>query len=505
MNTLEKMFVGGMIAVEGRPLGFSHAQKTDIGPADMKDEAARIIYTAIQLASSTKWQSVPTPDVLATIILAEGLTKPADDTEATLSALRQQIIAKVVDFANSGVDDVGTFQVVEAQISIKKGDDLFMEFATQTAPQIAKNPIGTIIDKSEAMLDGLQKIANSWQPDSRIYNFDDQYAEVMKEIEYKRKMIENHERVMTFPPEFGRLSTTLVPDLRKSLMYVIKGPTKSGKSSAMEQIADWLCRGFHVVYMGWEDSMYRKMVRQTCRMFENVTFDQINRGDYDNYTQKAFTKRKEWMKEGKGSYTYVYCAGRSAQWAIQQINKLQATQGVDVVICDYIQKMDVSGFKGDQWEGYAMSAELLKQRAEQPGKELVMIVGSQISVGENGKTWTRGGKDLEMKGQCVISIQVKDAEQDEIVNGFVLARKGDPSYRRILRVEYTNDGRTGSEDLIFWGPRFMYTKQEYLRASPSNSFYVPVMTAPTQEEKEEAWKINEAYKSIGSAGREIPF
>lgn len=490
-NVTEDMFIGSLIATDDRPIGYAHFIKSDIAPAQITDKQNRAIFQAVRFCQN-KYNQTPTAENIVTVMALEGLLEnlPTEINEA--AERRAADIKGVQAYLGFAAKNEKAFSTIETQLNLQHRQRALNKFARQDAPAIVADPVGSLPEKADALQQELNKINSGWQATSSVFYQPDQETELKRFVLEQRQAIDQKKKMMTLPPEWGKLNTTYVKYVKKSLMYVVKGPTKAGKSSAMGQWADWAARDWKVAYFALEDDYTRSAIRQTCRNIPGTDSDILYRGDPNNDFDKMMNLRKIWQRGG-GNFIFVHCPGRSAAWIIQQINNIQQAFGLDIVFIDYLQKIAT---KGDQkFDALSESVEVLRQRAEEPGKQIAVVLGSQITADADGGTHTRGTRDLEQKAQCIISIRPKKAKEDEIYGGKLLAGKGDMSVFSDLVVELYNDGQAGGEELIFLRPQFKFVARDW-RDKQNVQMAAPALTYPTQYDVDRIAKNRAAWESI---------
>lgn len=490
-NILEDMFVGSLIATLDQPTGFSHFMKLDIQPEQISDKQNRLIFQAVRLCQN-KYKESPTPENLVNVMAIEGMLGdvPFDINDAAVR--RMSDIKNIESYTKFAARDSKAFNTIEMQLNVQYRERILEKFAKQDAPAIVNDPIGSLPEKANALQEALTIINSGWQPTSSVYYQPDQEREFREFVTAQRHSIADKQKVMTLPPEWGKLATTCAKYIKKGLLYVVKGPYKGGKSSAMGQWADWNAQNWKTAYFALEDDIARSGIRQVCRNIPGADSDVLYRGDPNNDFEKMIKLRQVWQKKG-GNFIFVHCAGRSAAWIVQQINNIQSAFGLDMVFIDYLQKLSIKG--DNETRGQAEAVEILKQRAEEPGRQLAIVLGSQVTVELDGSTHTYGGRAAEAKAQCIIAIRPKKAKEDEIFGGRILAAKGEMSVYSDLAIELYNDGQPGAEEMIFQRPKFKFISRDW-KDRQNVPVAAPILTSPSSIELERIAKIHGAWDAI---------
>lgn len=500
---LENIFVGALLATEERPLGFSLHQKQKLNPKDVQDQFLSQVFQAT-LVASNQWNVPPSPANIADIMLGTGMIVPTSDE--SVPDVKAKLVENLIKLAVAGAANPKGFTVAEAMLTDEKRNRQLIEYH-KTVGDILANPVGTAASKGDELRTQLEDITQHYSPDATVLTEEDQIKAIQDNVAERRSML--GKRLMTLPPAMGNLlNRKLLPYFRKGLLYMVMGGTGTGKSSFMEQCSDWLSRGYKVAYFGLEDAYARKAYRQACRHIPGAVFDFLERGDQDDKLAELVALRRTWRGEG-GSFTYVHCPGKSVNWITNEINKIdQAVGGLDVVFVDYLQKIKLRETSSGENETTVWTevCELLKQRAEDPERPLVMVCGSQVTVDQNGMPHAKNVKAAEDKAQVVLIIERAIATDDEAFGGVVLAKKGQRSVKTTLHLSKNNDGETGRARLLNWGPSFMFMDSTYLQWTtqhPNEPETMPVMTAPTEAEKRIAAEIDTAYRRAAEI-RNIP-
>jgi replicative DNA helicase len=471
---IERIFVGSLIAANARPLGFLNEIEHQITSDFIQHETLKKIFETVIL-TVREYNLAPTPENIATLMIATGRQSLSDDLE-TAAKQKAAIVEGLVKYAEFGATTSAVFKQCESLL-VQGYKELQIErFAKVEAGRIVDDPIGTPYEKSQKLTDELNKITVAWTPTHSGYDLNRQAAEIRSFIYKRRLQIENREKKITLPPELGRL-TWLVPMLRKGLLYTILAPTAAGKSSLAGQIADYIAMHYKVAYIALEDDIDRTLERQTCRHVNGAMIEMLEHGDPLDQMEDMIALREQWAKNG-GMFYYEHCPGVTIDYIIAAINRLYEQYQLDLVVIDYLQKVNV---QGGLYEGYLRATEMLKQRAEEKGKEIIVFTLSQQSIDKDGNALTRLVPELVHKSQVVLRIQPQLAKQDETANGLTLAAKGEQSTKYLVHVDKNSDGGTGSTELIFKRRRFSFYSSEYLSRNITST-PVPVWQPLSQRE-----------------------
>lgn len=492
----EEMYVGSLIAYgEQRKTGYQLAEQHNLNATDLTTPALQTMLGIIRICES-KYQLIPTVENLVDIAVSEGLSPAEPEETAEQHKLR---VRKFVErIAKAGYNNEKMFRKGETAIALLSRERQAKEAATK-AVELINSDTGTLTDKLDAVHQAFQDIGQV-EASSAIYTLEAQEKAMLEFVRETRQGIQERRMLMTLPPALGGIAAS-IPSLEKGLLHVIKGFTKGGKSSCMGQISEWIAAcGWKVAYFAFEDDVTRRLRHQTVRLVDGADYKSISMGDPNDYIADAMKIRRGWQANG-GEWFYVHCPGKSMSWVLNTINKIQNTYGLDAVFVDYLQKVNIREMKTDnEYAGYTAAIELFKQRIEDRDRPLVGFIASQITEGENGKTHTRGTKDLEMRAQRVIMIKNNVAKMDEVFGGVTLAKEGQLSVWSTFQIEYNNDGPSIEEKLMFWRPRYSFYAPAYLARAKNQQILIPAMREPTQAELEQAANQHKAYYGYGAQG-----
>jgi len=243
--------------------------------------------------------------------------------------------------------------------------------------------------------------------------------------------------------------------LRAGMLAVIAAESSVGKTTAMECCAEyWARQGLHVAFFHLELShrfmLDRRMARQS-----GETLETIESGEVTVRMREADLRMREWP----GAIHYVHCPGWSAYQIVQKARQLRARGYCDVIVIDYLQKLQL-GYRNGQNKADAVgnAVEGIKNGLEQMG--IPGVLGSQFNrqaKHQDRKTASliRSSGEVEEKSNVVITLDrdILDAEMTDST-GRIIAGTGERSPLVKVRIDKNTAGPTGDCELVMNGPRF---------------------------------------------------
>jgi len=191
----------------------------------------------------------------------------------------------------------------------------------------------------------------------------------LEEMEKLRK--EN--RLILTP--WGELNV-LLGCLRRGNLYTVAGVTAVGKTSFLEQIAEFNARrGFQVCFFHLELSPIQMILRRLMRN-TGVHYYRFEMGEEMDRALEAEEEIKGW----KGGEHFIHCPGWVVEQIVAKLKVLVAAGKCDLAVVDYLQKIPLPRRNGfNQAALLGMVVERLKTAAEQLAVPL--LLGCQISRG----------------------------------------------------------------------------------------------------------------------------
>lgn len=476
------MFGGSLVATETRPAGLLGMLRREILPDMIEDNFIRVILRAAMFAETEKYNTVPSSDALATIIVQENLfgNTPSDVSE--IMTYKTGLVSAIDEYAKRGVDSSAMFNSLAAAINDHTNTKRLNAYAAQVQTMRGDTSL-TATDLYEQMQEKLEQV----RPDAieaRIYTVGD-LRRIMAELRNERRNLLG-QKLMTLPSEWW--CQEYVPYLLPSLLYTITGLTGRGKSSVLQQLADHLAKcGFKVMYFHAEDDISRQIDRMARRL-TYASPRELMAGDPRNKYRVVADILRDREANSHGSVTYCHCIGKNAHF----IGTVTRHYRPDVIIVDYLQKLnraaELSAAKGNDPAALANVVEQLKLVAENDQHQCVVIMGSQEAEHESGQEYrkgTSGTRQAEHKAQCIIEVErVRLNENDtpeQGGDGTVIAGPGDLSGFGYFNVVKNNDGSTGSVTCIFNGLTLeakAVAFRQWERAHPGDNYPLPRLEEP---------------------------
>lgn len=258
----------------------------------------------------------------------------------------------------------------------------------------------------------------------------------------------------------------LVRPMRPGTMGIIVAPDGSGKSIALEMIAEfWARRGHSVLLVHLEDEMAIKADRRLAR-WTGIPLETLESGDL-TAEQLALCKQTETtIAETWGTnLNYKHAPGHSVGEILAFAEAENALRRCDVLVIDYLNKIDADADilwrTRDDWKRDAIVIERIRTFGEKSGVPVLTAAQMNKAGKDDWKNVTRnsarGTGELSDKAQLIITFGRELAGPEGIYakNGQLIAREGEYSPLLQVRVDKQNRGKTG---LIAaqWldGPRF---------------------------------------------------
>jgi len=242
--------------------------------------------------------------------------------------------------------------------------------------------------------------------------------------------------------------------LRKSMVGVITAPDGMGKTTYLEEIAEyWAKIGWQVVYVHLEDSFDYKMDRRDARI-SGVHMWHIEDGELSPDEQVKIAAAHEEMAGMASRLHYYHAAGKSMLEIMAELEARCAEGVCQAVVLDYIDKVQATrgqlkAYGDNAYERQANDMELLKTFAEVHDLPILTATqGNKDMYGAGVKTRQNiaGSIQKSQKAQLVVILTRDIVGPDGLydVNGKHLADPGEYNPLVNVRVDKQNRGRTGS-------------------------------------------------------------
>jgi replicative DNA helicase len=457
-NVREREIVGGLLSDPnaGRPHGlFETVRGSGIGETDLRDPFARLVLETVTFCHEQ--HIAPTIENVAEAMLHDGKYTGSYD----------ELVALLGEMSRRAPRDPNMLAYLCGSLLERREHEKIINFLTRRAPQIASGGLGTAAQVWDEVNAEWEKLRPDFM-EAAIYSLDEQAQYISRVEREQAKKIGT--KMLTLPNEFDEVASTYLPWLEPNNLYVIAGRPGSGKSTVMDQIAEHNARaGFVVAYFHLEDSTTRKLWRRTMRL-TGCTLAELKAGDPRGMIAKANAIVQGWWRDNGGELYYIHVPGKTAT-DIHNIAR-RLPRKPDLVIIDYGQQLSTADFKGgksdSQFVAMMHSIRRCKMIAEDPDNPCVVLLGSQVSGGGD-EGW--GSAAFRMFAQGMIILERKtlgDKDAQEIVDGIVLADRGEQSVMVKMTVTKANDGSVGSALLYsngagfkFEGARYRETKRKF--------------------------------------------
>ena len=259
---------------------------------------------------------------------------------------------------------------------------------------------------------------------------------------------------IAFPwPDINRM----VPFVYDDDVILITGKSKTGKSSAVHQMAIYNSSRIPVAYFHNEDNPLKLFLRRTAQ--SQIAKDPTLRGPNlagtisymdllsssvksDTFVKQIEDNSEEVLMALGDNITYIYCAGWTVEQIISEWRRLKSIQPVGLVVVDYLNKIEsYSKIKtiGTMAGAMEYNVELVKREAGRKGHMTPAVLVQQ----ENEDGTTRDTRSSYIKSQVHLSFQ-RDTDTNGMLNTGSI---------RVLRA---NDGMTGGIPAKFYVPYLLW-------------------------------------------------
>ena len=303
----------------------------------------------------------------------------------------------------------------------------------------------------------IQQLAPAQRASSFIYGWDTLKAHDAMLKERERLFKSGEATTFDWPWESWN---RFIRPMRAGLLGVVAAPDGVGKSTVLEMVAEhWAAKAAHVVFVHLENDFDYTMNRRLCR-WSRVPMAAIEDGNLDSKSWAAIREAQERMD--LQTLHYLDAAGWTMAELIAELS-IRHSEGVcDAVVIDYLNKIRPSReqarlFAGRPYERQADDAELLKSWAVKHKAPALTAVQMNKEAQNNGRQTRqniRGSGEISEKSQLVVVLTREICEQDEMLNGKVVAHKGEYSPLMSVRVDKQNRGRTAEWQMFYNGRHF---------------------------------------------------
>ena len=254
--------------------------------------------------------------------------------------------------------------------------------------------------------------------------------------------------------------------MREGTLGVIVAPDGSGKSIALEMIAEhWARRGHKVLLIHLEDETSVKADRRLAR-WTGIPLEVLESGALTPEQTELWQKTETAIAEAWGpNLTYKHAPGYTAGEVIAFAEADNALGRCDVAVIDYLNKLDADAEiiyrTKDDWRRDAIIVERLRNFGERTRMPILTAAQMNKAGKDDWRNSTRnsarGTGELADKAQLIVTFGRELAGPEGIYasNGQQIAAEGEYSPLLNVRVDKQNMGRTGGLAAQWLdGPRF---------------------------------------------------
>jgi replicative DNA helicase len=246
--------------------------------------------------------------------------------------------------------------------------------------------------------------------------------------------------------------------LRPGTVAIVAGGSGIGKTTFMECCADyWAKGGLRVAFFHLELSKQFMRDRRSVRL-SGESLDSVEGGLMSSSIQRA----DDTFRRYAGDINYVHCPGWSARRIANKARQMHAKGLIDVVIVDYLQKMEREQRRG--WntnDALADCVEVFKVLTEQ--LDISLLLGSQLNrqseyAGRKTGVHIRGTGEAHEKANIVLTLD-REILESPITDsdGTETAHRGQRSPQMFVRVDKNTYGEMGDTELVMNGARYVIT------------------------------------------------
>ena len=254
-----------------------------------------------------------------------------------------------------------------------------------------------------------------------------------------------------------------VKPLRNGLVGIVAAPDGTGKSAALEQIAEHWATVGETVFVHCENDAQYTLDRRAARL-TGVEISSIESGQLTpEQIAELNTLNREWFK----NLHYMDGSGCTADEIAAELRVLKARGKCDAVVLDYLNKLRPTRgqsqlFSGRPYEITGSNMEVLKSAAVK-GKYPLMTASQMVKDAQSnhserlGRSKIRGSGEVSEKVQLVLTLERAILDAPLITpTGMVVSLAGDYSPKAKWRIDKQNRGRTGEFYQNFIGRKFSF-------------------------------------------------
>lgn len=281
-----------------------------------------------------------------------------------------------------------------------------------------------------------------------------QYKDVVERYWEEIEERQNPERAGAIPFKFPHLNDYVM--IERGELIIFGAEQKQGKSMMLLNCAvDLLKNHYKVLYL---DSELNSRLF-TCRMVSHLTgieFRRVRSGQYDDEERQRINEAIAWLKTC--DFTHIYMPVFDEQSIYTTVKKVFHTQGVDVLIVDYLK----SGDEKDAFASYQSLGGLTNTLKNKIAGDMNIAAIGAAQATSTGKL--ADSAKIARNASTIIMLQDKTPEE--------IAADGEACGNKKLFVRFNRNGAQMSEgeyiDMMFRGDVVSY--EEAQRHSPVSPF-----------------------------------
>jgi len=272
------------------------------------------------------------------------------------------------------------------------------------------------------------------------------------------KMIDEYEKQARIPKDQRKILdwpwsnwNKYIDPLEAGLLATITAPDGQGKSIYAESIAEhWAQHKNRVAFVHYELNRKIMMMRRIAR-HASISVRAIKMGNLTADEKQIIAEIRPKLESWDGSIDYIHSPGWSIDKTIDELRKLNAEKGLDVVVIDYLEKiapsqrqMRMFGTNGFMRE--ADNVEQLKNFAESTGIPVLMVaqlnkVGKDTKFEDMNSSDMTGTAEKSNKSNLVVMLKRdrdKDGRLAETINVMIAKNTmgGTGVFRQAMEPQY---------------------------------------------------------------------
>lgn len=265
------------------------------------------------------------------------------------------------------------------------------------------------------------------------------YSEVERRYLRFKEIREQHKGIVPLdglPTGFDSLDNITL-GYKKGDMVIIGAQTGHGKTAFALHTANAVSvkYGKNILYLNTEMSRVQIALRWGS-ILSKVEHEKIRKGDL---TSSEFSQVLQAYSNLSGSGFYSYpCPNLTPEKTISIARKFKAQKGIDMLILDYVGRMDKVSQQFAEWQVLEQIVKTLKMLAQ----NLDIAVMCLVQLNEDGSL--QGAR--RMKNECDLMLKMVPISKDELAEKEIYRKFKDANYKVV--VDKNRDGRSGIEVLI---------------------------------------------------------